>query len=63
MAARSNGMSVKNPGAAYGLALDRLHIAEARLRRAFHAWEKCRAALIRCEQRLDDAQRASGAPA
>lgn len=46
-------MKSRNPGAAYGAALDQLNRAELKLRRAFHAWEKRRAALIRAERRLD----------
>lgn len=52
-------MSGRNLGAAYGRALDQVNRAEARMRRAFHAWEKARAALIRCERRMDRATLAS----
>lgn len=55
-------MNARNLGAAYGRALDQVNRAEAKMRRAFHAWEKARAALLRCERRLDDAQRAGIAP-
>lgn len=44
-----------NPGAQYGAALDRVRAAERDMRRAFHRWEKHRAALARCERRLDEA--------
>lgn len=50
-------MSSRNLGAAYGAQLDRVNRAEAKLRRAFHAWEKERAALIRRERQLDQAMR------
>lgn len=50
-------MSARNRGAQYGKQLDKCARAEARMRRAFHAWEKERAALQRCERRLDDAMR------
>lgn len=55
-------MSARNPGATYGAALDRVQRAEREMRAAFHRWEKYRAALLRCERRLDEAQRADGAP-
>jgi hypothetical protein len=37
----------------YVRAVDQLHKADARMRRAFHAWEKARAAVQRIERRLD----------
>jgi len=47
----------RNPGKAYALALVQAERAEARMLRAFHAWEKRKAALRRAEFRLDRAQR------
>lgn len=49
----------RNPGVAYGRALDTLQTAERRLSRAFNAWNKARLALARADRRLNKAE-ASG---
>ena len=54
-------MNSRNRGAEYGTALERVRRAELDMRRAFHRWEKYRAALARCEKRLDLAMREAGA--
>jgi hypothetical protein len=45
----------RNAGAVYGAALDRHQKAERELSRALRKWDKTRAALRRCEKRLDQA--------
>lgn len=47
----------KNPGAQYGVALDKFRKAERELARALTKWNSLRQALRRCERRLDLAMR------
>lgn len=47
----------RNPGAQYGIALDKFHKAERELARALNKWNSLRLMLRRCERRLDLAMR------
>lgn len=46
----------RNPGVAYGKALEQLLQAERKLSRAFNAWDRARRAVARADRRLNKAE-------
>jgi exonuclease VII small subunit len=46
----------RNPGVAYGKALEQLLMAERKLARAFNAWDRARRAVSRADKRLNKAE-------